>query len=509
MDSKRVIARFEAEQQALALLEHPHIARIHDAGLTQNGRPYFVMEHVKGISVTEYCDNHKLTIEERLQLFLHICEAIQHAHQKGIIHRDIKPSNILVTSIETEAIPKVIDFGVARALSLPLSERSLYTEQGQLIGTPEYMSPEQVDQNLQDIDTRTDVYSLGMLLYELLTGVLPFDHRAFREGGVEHIRKVVCEQDPRTPSTRLNSLPVNESVELARRRQTELRMLRHKLKGDLDWVTLKAMEKDRTRRYASVDAMATDIHNYLNDQPVSAAPPKVIYRARKFLQRHRQATAIVCVAIMLIIVLLWGVRTYVQTTEEHDRFEAFEHGQLLLHAQDDYGNGNWSDALAIITPLLNSVHVGGKARLLDAQITLYQQGPAAAIPKLKELLAETDDTAGQVHFLLANIYYEGDPCAPGGTEEYYRLWEKHSKMASDLIAGTAQYYFLQAEAASDVQKKLHLLDQALDTDRNHYDSLRERAFIHYAQREYDKMLSDASRMIGIRSDNSLGYPGSF
>jgi len=273
MDSKRVIARFEAEQQALALLDHPHVARIHDAGLTQSGRPYFVMEHVKGTPITEYCDKEKLTVEERLLLFLHVCEAIQHAHQKGIIHRDIKPSNILVTGNGSEIVPKVIDFGVARALSLPLTERTLYTEQGQWVGTPEYMSPEQVDLDNHDIDIRTDVYSLGVLLYELLTGVLPFDRRTFREEGIEHMRKVICEQDPKIPSTRLSRISVEESTELARRRRTDVQRLQHQLQGDLDWITLKAMEKDRIRRYATVDAITKDVHNYLTNQPVTAAPP--------------------------------------------------------------------------------------------------------------------------------------------------------------------------------------------------------------------------------------------
>jgi serine/threonine protein kinase/tetratricopeptide (TPR) repeat protein len=505
MDSKRVLARFEAEQQTLARMEHPYVARVYDAGLAPSGRPYFVMEHVKGIPLTEHCDKYRLTIEQRLQLFLHVCEGVQHAHQKGIIHRDIKPSNILVMIQDRETIPKVIDFGVARAMSQSSTERTLYTEQGQLIGTPEYMSPEQMDLDIHDIDTRTDVYSLGVLLYELLTGMLPFDRRSLREGGLGHVRRVICEQDPKTPSVRLSGLSDEESAELARRRRTEPRMMRHKLRGDLDWITLKAMEKDRTRRYRTVDALAADIRNYLTHQAVNAAPPKVTYRASKFLQRHRQAAAFTCTFLVLLMVLLWGARTYVRTAEEHDRFEAFEHRQLLLHAQDAYGNGNWSDALAAIAPLLTSRHVGDKARLLDAEVTLKQQGPAAAIPRLQELLTEPDDTAGQAHSLLANIYYEGDPCAPGETEEYYRLWKTHSEKAAELIAGTAQYYFLQAEAASDVQKKLHLLARALDVDKNHYDSLRERAFIHYAQRDYDRMLSDAARMIGIRSDNPLGY----
>jgi len=214
MDSKRVIARFETEQQALALMDHPHVARVFDAGLAPSARPYFVMEHVRGIPITEHCDKHRLTVEQRLTLFLHVCEAIQHAHQKGIIHRDLKPSNILVAIQDEEAVPKVIDFGVARAVSQPLTERTLYTEQGQLVGTPEYMSPEQASPSNQDIDTRTDIYSLGIILYELLAGGLPFDPEDFCSGGIDHIRKVICEKDPKTPSTRLAQLQASHKSKI-------------------------------------------------------------------------------------------------------------------------------------------------------------------------------------------------------------------------------------------------------------------------------------------------------
>ena len=206
MDSARVIARFEAERQALALLDHPNIAHVYDAGTTEAGRPYFVMEYVKGLSITEHSDRHKLSIEDRLNLFRQVCLAVHHAHQKGIIHRDIKPSNILVSLQDDQALPKIIDFGVAKAVSQPLTERTFFTEQGQLFGTPEYMSPEQVDMANEDIDTRSDIYSLGVLLYVLLTGALPFDSATFREGGIEHIRQVIRETDPKTPSTRLSSL---------------------------------------------------------------------------------------------------------------------------------------------------------------------------------------------------------------------------------------------------------------------------------------------------------------
>jgi WD40 repeat protein/serine/threonine protein kinase len=340
MDSKQVIARFDAEQQALALMDHPHIAQVYDAGLAPSGRPYFVMEYVKGIPVTEHCDKYKLTIEERLHLFLHVCEAIRHAHQKGIIHRDLKPSNILVTIEGNEAIPKVIDFGVARAISQPLTERTLYTEQGQLVGTPEYMSPEQVEMSNQDIDTRADIYSLGVVLYELIAGVLPFDPQTLREGGFDHIRKVICEEDPKTPSTRLSKTSVEESAEFARRRRTSTKALQRKLHGDLDWITLKAMEKDRTRRYGSAGEFAADIVRHLNDEPVTAGRPSVTYRLGKFVRRHRvvvAAGAVVAVVLVLgSLVSTWEAIQATRAQREQSRLRLQAEAQGLFARQNAY-----------------------------------------------------------------------------------------------------------------------------------------------------------------------------
>lgn len=304
MDTKQVIARFEAERQALALLEHPNIAHVFNAGTTKAGGPYFVMEYVKGVAITEHCDRHKLTIEERLNLFLQTCEAVQHAHQKGIIHRDIKPSNIQVSIQAEQVVPKVIDFGVAKAISQPLTERTLVTERGQFVGTPEYMSPEQAEMTGQDIDTRSDIYSLGVVLYELLTGALPFDPKTLREGGIDRIRHIIREEEPKTPSTRLSTISGEESTKVARLRRTDVRTLGRKLHGDLDWITLKAMDKDRTRRYGSAGEFAVDIQHHLNHEPVVAGPPSTVYRVKKFVRRNR---ALVTGLAAVLAVLVAGV----------------------------------------------------------------------------------------------------------------------------------------------------------------------------------------------------------
>ncbi|MFC1794900.1 tetratricopeptide repeat protein, partial [Planctomycetota bacterium] len=303
MDSKRVIARFEAERQALAILDHPNIAHVYDAGTTEAGRPYFVMEYVKGLSITEHCDRHKLTIEDRLNLFRQICLAVHHAHQKGIIHRDIKPSNILVSIQDDKAIPKIIDFGVAKAIAQPLTERTLATEDSQLLGTPEYMSPEQADMASEDIDTRSDIYSLGVLLYVLLTGALPFDSDTLRTGGIEHIRQIIRETNPKTPSTRLTNLG-EEAKKVAQSRRTDIATLAKKLHKELEWIPLKAMRKERTERYQSASELADDIENYLKGAPLLAGPPSTIYRLKKFVRRNR---VLVGGIAAVLIVLVAGV----------------------------------------------------------------------------------------------------------------------------------------------------------------------------------------------------------
>src|SRR6185312_4222536 len=282
MDTKSVVARFEAERQALAMMDHPNIARVLDAGATKNGRPFFVMELVRGAKITDYCDENKLNNRERLALFVQVCRAIQHAHQKGIIHRDIKPSNILVTLHDGVPVPKVIDFGIAKATETPLTDKTLFTGFGQFIGTPAYMSPEQAEmKNGLDIDTRSDIYSLGVLLYELLTGRTPFDAKKLMQDGLDEMRRTLRDVEPQRPSTMLTTMQGGELDATARRRHSEPPKLISLVRGDLDWIVLKALEKDRMRRYETANGLAMDVERYLENEPVLARPPSRIYRLQK------------------------------------------------------------------------------------------------------------------------------------------------------------------------------------------------------------------------------------
>jgi serine/threonine protein kinase/WD40 repeat protein len=304
MDTKQVVARFEAERQALALMDHPNIAKVLDAGATDTGRPYFVMELVRGIKITEYCDENNLPTLDRLGLFILVCQAIQHAHQKGIIHRDIKPSNILVTINDGIAVPKVIDFGIAKATQGRLTDSTLFTAFEQFIGTPAYMSPEQAVMTSLDVDTRSDTYSLGVLLYELLTGHTPFDIQDLLASGLEKMRRTIREQEPPRPSTRLSTMLQGELTTTAQRRQIEPLKLIHLVRGDLDWIVMKCLEKDRSRRYETANGLAMEVQRYLDDEPVIARPPSRFYRFQKLVQRNRLAAAAAAVAIGSLIAAL-------------------------------------------------------------------------------------------------------------------------------------------------------------------------------------------------------------
>jgi len=308
MDTRQVIGRFEAERQALAMMDHPNIAHVLDGGATESGRPYFVMDLVRGIPLTEYCDENQLTTRERLELFVSVCQAVQHAHQKGIIHRDIKPTNVMVTLHDDLAVPKIIDFGIAKATNRKLTEKTVFTGYGQTVGTPLYMSPEQAQMSGLDIDTRTDVYSLGVLLYELVAGSTPFDKERLREADFDEIRRMIREEEPPRPSARISALAAEAVTTLSTHRKTDPAQLRHSLRGELDWIVMKALEKDRTRRYESASDFAQDVQRYLNDEPVEACPPSAAYRFRKFVRRNRaRVMAVATVALSLAALLIFGI----------------------------------------------------------------------------------------------------------------------------------------------------------------------------------------------------------
>ncbi len=320
MDTKEVIARFEAERQALAMMDHPNIAKVLDAGTTEVGRPYFVMELVRGIRITDYCDQANLSTKERLDLFIKVCQAIQHAHQKGIIHRDIKPSNILVTLHDGVPVPKVIDFGIAKATEGRLTDATVYTQLNQFIGTPAYMSPEQAEMSGLDIDTRSDIYSLGVLLYELLAGSTPFDGRELLASGLDAMRKTIREKEPQRPSTRLATLGADQLTTTAKRRSADTSKLQHQLKGDLDWIVMKCLEKDRARRYDTANGLAADLKRHLDNEPVLARPPSQLYRLQKMARRNKATTvAVASVALALVLGLGLAMAALVRERAARER----------------------------------------------------------------------------------------------------------------------------------------------------------------------------------------------
>ena len=372
MDTNQVVARFEQERQALAIMDHPNIAKVFDAGATATGRPYFAMELCKGDPISEYCDRHSLTIHKRLELFAQVCTAVQHAHTKGVIHRDIKPSNILVSTQDGRPHAKIIDFGIAKATASKLTERTLFTEHRQLIGTPEYMSPEQAEGSL-DIDTRTDVYSLGVLLYELLTGSTPFSATQLRSAAYAEIQRIIREVDPPDPSTRL-SQNSDTIASVAACRKTEPRRLGTIVRGELDWIVMKALEKDRQRRYETADGLAMDIRRYLAGEPVVAAPPGRLYRVRKLIRRNRvwfTAASLVAAALVLGIIgtsygLVWAIRERDHATQEASRAKALNNfmRQMVLSANpEDSG-----DRGVTVADMLSKASVQADSTLRDEPI---------------------------------------------------------------------------------------------------------------------------------------------
>jgi serine/threonine protein kinase len=335
MDTKSVIARFEAERQALAMMDHPNIARVLDAGATETGRPYFVMELVRGIKITAYCDENRLDARQRLDLFIQVCHAIQHAHQKGIIHRDIKPSNILITMHDGVPVPKVIDFGIAKATSGQLlTDKTLFTAYQQFVGTPAYMSPEQAEMSGLDVDTRSDIYSLGVLLYELLTGKTPFDQQELLQSGFDEMRRTLREREPHRPSTKLDGLRAEELTQTAIHRRVEPRRLKLLLSGDLDWIVMKALEKDRNRRYQTANGLEMEIQRYLGNEPVIARPPSRLYRFQKLVRRNKTVFAAIG-AVSIALVAGLGTSSWLFVREREARQEQARLREEAEHARNN------------------------------------------------------------------------------------------------------------------------------------------------------------------------------
>jgi serine/threonine protein kinase len=360
MDTRAVVARFDSERQALALMEHPNIAKVFEAGATPEGRPYFVMEYVHGFPITDYCDRHRLTLKERLGLFMQVCEGVQHAHQKAIIHRDLKPSNVLVEEVDDKPVPKIIDFGLAKAMGQQLTEMTLFTEAGAMLGTPDYMSPEQADRNETNIDTRTDVYSLGVILYELLVGELPIGSHELRAAGIEAMLQKICEQEPVRPSTKLKSLGPSAKDSAERRKEAPESLERH-LRGDLDWITIKALEKDRSRRYGSASDLAGDLQRYLHDQPVSAGPPSAGYRAHKFIRRHRFGVGVAAATVVLLIGFATTMALQARRiAKERDRANRIADFMTQMFAVSDPSEalGNTITARTILDTASNEIRAG-------------------------------------------------------------------------------------------------------------------------------------------------------
>jgi eukaryotic-like serine/threonine-protein kinase len=380
MDTKNVIARFESERQALAMMDHPNIARVLDAGATETGRPYFVMELIHGINILEYCDKNHYDTSQRLELFVRVCNAIQHAHQRGIIHRDIKPSNILVTSHDGLPVPKVIDFGIAKAMTEPLTDKTLFTSYGLFIGTPAYMSPEQAEYSGLDVDTRSDIYSLGVLLYELLAGKPPFDQKDLMSSGLDEMRRTLREREPQRPSAKLKSYSIEDLTTTAARRQIETSKLQSLLKGDLDWIVMKALEKDRRRRYETVNGLAMDVGRFLNNEPIVARPPSRRYRLQKLVQRNRIVFS--AASIVTLVMLAWiGTSTWLFFREKQLRNLAVEAQRQAEQArQNEATLRREADARAQIARAAVMLNRG---RLVEAEKLLSQLQVPVIQPSLE------------------------------------------------------------------------------------------------------------------------------
>jgi serine/threonine protein kinase/tetratricopeptide (TPR) repeat protein len=487
MDTREVIARFEAERQALALMDHPNIARVFDAGSTPSGHPYFVMELVRGVSVTEYCEKNKLSTRERLQLFTHICHAVQHAHDKGVIHRDLKPSNLMVTLHDGKPVPKVIDFGVAKALNRQLTEKTLFTAYGQMVGTPQYMSPEQAEMSGLGVDTRCDVYSLGVILYELLTGTTPLDQQRLRSAAYAEMIRMIQEEEPPKPSTRVGST-VSDATVVARHRNVDPRKLAQELRGELDWIVMKAIEKDRGQRYETANGLVADIESYLADAPIAACPPSLRYRFRKFARRNKALLATAAgLGLILVACAVLSTMMAVRAWNTHRlasrRLEA--EGQALAEAEgarrdeasqraaaererDRARNAESSAKVALERALAAERESQSNFRMarqtVDQYLTTVSESQLLTVPGMQPLREDLIDSARRFYEQFVEDQQQDADLREGLALTYLRLGNLEREMRR---SDRAQMYHAKA------QKELESLIQRADRSRTRLRNLAE------------------------------------